>query len=212
MVLSLKDIKAVGFDLDNTLYPNSKEIDNRIRNEIAKRILEKKPELKSIEKTKEIYEKKYLGIGSWTKVLGGIGIKNPEKVMYRCMSRADITDLLEEDEKLIKILERINDKYYTFLITSSPEDLGLSKLRKIGIHLSLFDYSVFGISKVNTNVFYDFLKQSKYSSKEHVYIGDLKSDILPAKSLGMKTIAVGMRIKEADIYIKNIHDIERLFL
>ena len=45
---------AVGFDLDGTLYPPNAEIDNRIRNKISERILEKKPEFGNIETARKI--------------------------------------------------------------------------------------------------------------------------------------------------------------
>ena len=48
---------------------------------------------------------------------------------------------------------------------------------------------------------------------QHVYVGDgLSSDVTPARSCGMKTIAVGSRIPEADCSVDRVHEIEKLLL
>ena len=94
MISFFKNIKSVGFDLDNTLYKNNKKINNIIRNEIAKKILEYNPSLGNIKKIRKIYDKKYKKIGSWTKLLNNLGLPNPKKIMYECLSNVDITPLL----------------------------------------------------------------------------------------------------------------------
>jgi len=212
------DIKSVGFDLDQTLYPKDSKIDDIIRNQIAWKILEKVPTLNNIQKVREIYEKKYLEIGSWTKIFKEIGFENPKETSYKCFVNADFTHLLKEDNKLVKIIKSLCQKYSTFLITSGPKNLSLNKLKKIGINPDLFKYSIFGddkdfTSKTNGKVFKDFLKNSPYLPNQHVYIGDsLKADILPSKASGMKTIAVGEKIQEADFSIEQIYGIKALLL
>lgn len=212
------NIKAVGFDLDQTLYPPTKKIDDILRQEIAKKILEKKPRLKTIKKVRDIYEKKYNEIGSWTRILDQLGVLNPKEVMYNCSTNVNILKFIKRDEKLIKIIKSINLRYYTFLITSSPEDFSILKLKKIGLEEDFFKYTIFGDSKgfttkTDPSTFKKFLERSHYLPEEHVYIGDsLKADILPANSLGMKTIAVGNKISDADLSIRHIHDIEKLLL
>ena len=88
----------------------------------------------------------------------------------------------------------------------------------MGISLSLFDYTIFGDNpegniKIDGSIYKHFLDQSRYLPEQHVYIGDrFRADILPTKSLGMKTIAVGREINGADFSVNRIHDIERLLL
>jgi len=218
MLLFFYNLKSVGFDLDDTLYPNDKNIDNLIRDNIAGRILEKEPELKNISNVRKIYDKKYKKIRSWIRIFDEVGINEPKKVLQRCLSDSRIVEFIKRDDKLTEIMELISSKYLTFLITNSPRDLSISKLNKIGIDKSLFNYCIFGDSldsgsKNDTQVFKYFLEKSPYSPKQHVYVGDsLKADILPPKSLGMKTIAVGNEISEADFSIKNIYDIRGLLL
>ncbi len=218
MIQIFNEIKSVGFDLDNTLYENNSEIDNRIAIEIAKKIFEYKPEIKNLRNARELCDKLYLETGSRTQSLKELGIENAGEIAHECMERADFLDLIQHDEKLVKLVIEIHNKYSTFLITSSFSDLAIARLRKIGLDKKLFDYTLFGESampnkKIDGTIFSYFLKRSGYPPHEHVYIGDnLKGDILPAKSLGIKTIAIGKEIPEADYSVKKIYEIRNLLL
>src|SRR3989338_1113389 len=211
-------IKYVGFDLDNTLYPKNHNLDHLIRNEIVSYLLKNNHQLKNMEIARKFYDKEYQKIGSWTKILKDGGFSNPKNLMYKFMSNKVILKYIKRDEKIAKILEKLVKKYKLFLITSSPRKIGIKKLENIGINIKHFCYIRFGddskaTSKIDGKVFKNFLKWSKHSSKNHVYIGDqLRGDILPAKSLGMKTISVGTRIPEADYSVEKIYEIEDLLL
>lgn len=217
MMQIFKDIKLVGFDLDNTLYENNSEIDYRIATEIAETILKHKPELENIDNARMLCDKLYEKTGSRTQSLKELGIKNAGQIAYECMERADFLDLIQYDEKLVQLMTEIHNKYSTFLITSSFSNLAAARLRKIGLDEKLFDYILFGESampnkKIDGSIFSYFLKKSNYLPQEHVYIGDnLKGDILPAKSVGIRTIAIG-NIPEADYSVRKIYDIRNLLL
>jgi len=218
MIELFAQIKSVGFDLDNTLYQNNLEIDNRIVTEIAKRILEYKPELHNIENARKLCDKLYEETGSRTQSLKNLGFKNPGDVVYECMEQADFIDLLKPDKDVVQLINDIHKKYSIFLLTSTVSDMALKRLRKIGLDEKLFDYALFGESampnkKIDGSIFSYFLSLSKYLPHEHVYVGDnLKGDILPAKSSGMKTIAVGKEIPEADYSVEKIYNIRDLLL
>ena len=62
-------IKAVGFDLDQTMYQPDPRIDNEIRNEIARHIQVKHPSMGSIEEIRSFYDEQYHHVGSATKIL-----------------------------------------------------------------------------------------------------------------------------------------------
>jgi len=212
------EIKSVGFDLDDTLYPSSPEIDDRIMTEIAQKILHKKPELINLERAKCFYGEERRKIGSGTQVLEDIGYENSKEIMLKCLTEANILDLLKKDINTVNLFERINDKYETFLITASPSDLAIQKLNKIGINFSLFNNLIFGDTsnsgkKVDGSIFRFFLNKSKYSSSEHLYIGDsLKADIIPSKREGMRAIAIGKKMSKADFSIEKICELEKLLL
>lgn len=215
-----KNIKAVGFDLDGTLYKITEEMDNRIRGFAAVKILEKMPELKDIEGAKEYYSKKYVELESGTQAIMSAGYKEPEarEIMYDALEKGDISDLLKRDEELVDILKKIKDKYYSYLITKSPKDLARNRLRKIGIYDNHFDAEFFGDDAIltgrrKTDVLKKIANISLIPLEEHVYIGDrVNADVIEPKSLGMRTIAVGSEIPEADVSISNIHKLSGILL
>ena len=213
-----RNIKSVGFDLDNTLYPSNEEISNRIIGNFAKVVLENDPSLEDIEAAIEFFEERYTEIGSRMQILRELGFSNPRSVAEKCMETAKFLDLLKYDEEIVSILERIKSKYNTFLITGSNRDLSIPRLEKLRIPLSLFNYVVFGDNpernkKIDGSIYRYFLEQSNYHASQHVYIGDnLRGDIIPPKSLGMKTIAIGKEMKDADFSVDKIYDIEKLLL
>jgi FMN phosphatase YigB (HAD superfamily) len=211
-----KDIKSVGFDLDQTLYPSDPRIDRRIQIEIAKKILAKKPGFSSLEKALEFSERRYSETGSRTQVFEEVGYENTGEILYECLVLADILDLITRDERLVLLFDRIREKYQTFLITNNPFDLAVQKLNKLGIDYNHLTHFIFASlergKKTNGRLFDYFLSHTEFSPQEHVYVGDsLKADILPAKIRGMKTIGIGA-IQEADFSVRDIYGIESLVL
>jgi FMN phosphatase YigB (HAD superfamily) len=215
---AFSEIYSVGFDLDQTLYSPNQDINDRIRNLISEKVLEKIPNLISISGAREFYEKKYKEMGSGTKVLSSIGYGNAGDVMYGCLGNAEIDDLLEYDPKLRVLLKKIQENYDTFLITGTAKDQAIPRLEKIGADLEFFNTVIFGDSNLNVkkldgSVYNFFLDKSKYLSKNHVYIGDSRlGDILPTKKLGMMAIAVHNYVREADFSLNKISGIKDLLL
>lgn len=218
MIEKFSEIKWIGFDVDGTLYPNSSEINDRIRTEVSKRILEKKPELGSIESARNYFEEKYKIFYSGSKILKELGYENSSSVMDSCQVNADVTDLIEPNPKLNEILRKLHDKYSLFLLSSSPKKLTLKKLEKIGLNPNYFSIKVYNDtpdcgSKSDGSAFDFTLNKIDCPTESQVYIGDsLKKDILPSKQRGMKTIAVGSIINEADFSILKINDLEEILL
>lgn len=213
----IKDAQSIGFDLDNTLYPKDSRIDNLIRDEVAKKVLEKRLDLLSIEQTKKICEEEYELIGSWTNILKNNHISNPGKIMYQILSNPGVLDLIHKDKKVVSLLEKIKQKYSLFLITSSPRKIALEKLERIGIDTNIFYSSIFGdypsiSTKKDSKIFQEFIKSSPYPPYAHVYIGDnIQTDIINPKLAGMKTIYVGdNKAKEADFSVRGIYEIEKI--
>ncbi len=208
---------AVGFDLDGTLYPPSQEIDDRIRNKISKKILEKRPDLENLANARDFFERMYEQLKSGSAVLRLVGYEKPELVMEECLTTADVLDLIKKDDKLATIIEDLHSKYFTYLLTSSPEQISLQKLERLGINPRLFSLRIHAntesLDKIDGSAFRYAAISSSIPADEHVYIGDRRqSDILPARELGMKTIAVYSEIPEADLSLPHIHDVRGLLL
>ncbi len=215
---SLSLIKAVGFDLDRTLYSNTPKMTEQVAQEIFKAILRFKPELKTIERVEKIYKKRGEELHSWSKVLDEIGVEKSRKVVNSCLDSANIIDLIGEDRKLVRIMQKLHQKFFLFLITRSVKDQATKKLAKIGIRPELFHFSSFGddphsLTENFAKNFKYFLSISPYQPREHVYIGDdPRMDVTPPKNLGMKTILVREYCEEADFSITSIYEIADLLL
>lgn len=217
-----KDIEAVGFDLDGTLYESTPEINNIVQEQAAIKILAKRPELETVEKAKDFYIKHFNELESGSKTLMAAGYDKMEAVsaMHDVLLRAEphTLNLLAEDPDLVEILKKIRDMYYSYLITKSPKGIARNKLRKIGIHDDYFDAEFFGddpilMRKTKGVALEEVARISSIPLKKHAYVGDrVKADIIEPKTLGIKTIAVWNEYQEADVSIKQIHDIEDILL
>jgi FMN phosphatase YigB (HAD superfamily) len=217
--MTFENIQAVGFDLDGTLYPGVPEIDNRVRTQISQKLMGKDPSLKNIEIARSFFEKRYLELHSGTRILAEVGYDNASEIMDDCLARADVLDLIKPNLELFDILEKLKEKYVVYLLTSSPKNLSLLKLEKLGINPNVFDFmfcSDFpreGLSKTSGAAFDYVIEKIGIDAKSHLFFGDRKkSDIIPAKSKGMKTVAVWKEVPEADLSIKNINQIDSLLL
>lgn len=214
----LKDILAVGFDLDGTLYNSTPEINDRVRNKIAEYILKKMPELQNIPGARHYFERRYINLKSGSMVLEEAGYKDSLNLMNRCLADANILDLMAPNLKLCNILNEMSSRYKLYLITSGFKNESVGKLNRIGIDTKIFSYELYGDdpghdSKSDGKIFKEIISETNLPAEKHVYVGDrLKQDILPPKKIGMKTIAVWSEIPEADISIKNINEIGDLLL
>ena len=215
-----KNIKAVGFDLDGTLYKLTPEMDELLIRLVAIKILEKRPDLRTIEEAKDFYRKHSKELESGTKTFMLAGYSEPEAraAMRDALQEGENLDLIPEDQELVDILKKIKDEYYSYLITKSPKDLARNKLRKIGIYDDHFDAEFFGdepilIGKRKTDALREIANISSIPLGEHVYVGDrINSDVIEPKSLGIKTIAVWSEVPEADVSIEHIHELSDILL
>jgi FMN phosphatase YigB (HAD superfamily) len=218
MIGLFEGVKSVIFDLDGTLYSSNFEIDERIAKKFAQKVLDKKPELKTIEEANRYAQKRYAQTSSKSQILRELGYENVSEVMLECLSNADVLDLIKKDKKLVKLLEDLKDKYKISLLTSSPKSLAIPKLEKIGIDPKIFHTRLYGctspsLKKTDGSIFRFFLRSSGNLPSENAYIGDLPAaDILPPKLLGMKTIIVGTQNSDADCSIEKIHDLREVLL
>jgi len=210
-------IRAVGFDLDGTLYPPNQDIDDAIRERISAGLKLLFPELGTIRQIRLHYDELYSHYGSMTLILEKLGVPDPSEFAHKCLADARVHRFLQRDAPLIAMLESLGQRYFTFLITNSPQNLAIEKLDRLGIKLNLFNYTAFGDTDSTVPLyeqwdkpFKSFLLQSPYPPKQHLFLGDnLKSDILLPKSLGMRTCAVGLDCEQADYCLPNIHDLSR---
>ncbi len=207
------EIRAVGFDLDQTMYPNTPEIEGAVRREIYTFISEQKK--CSYQDAQTIFETEYARLGRGTLAVQYImGISDANDIMQECLEKAGIAEVLQYDEKLVNLFRKIkeNDKQ-TFLVTGSSRKNSSSKLSRLGLSLENFDIS-FCIDdpdsdKVHGHPFQQIIQKTGLQPREHAYAGDReKVDIIPARLAGMRTVYVWGDCETADVSIPTIYDLE----
>ncbi len=211
--MPLPNIKAVGFDLDQTLYPDSPEVQQLVRGEIYRFISETLGI--PYEAAEKRFEREYAKIQGGGRTLEVLGIEDGSERLRDCIVRADVARILKYDKKLVGMLNRMADDYLLFLITESREEDAKRKLQALGISPELFDFTSYWdtqpLRKHTGTIFPKLFESTGLKAEEHLYCGDrLNDDILPAKKAGMKTVLVGSIHSEADHSIKDIHELEAL--
>jgi len=219
--MSLENIKIIGFDLDNTLYPSTDEIQERIRRGIYERL---SGELNiSVKKARELFEENYNGDFAWSlsgsRTINEIGRRydkdlSERDIVQESIEKADILDLIQPNPALVNMLRRLNTKYCMDLITSTTYDLARGKLERIGIRKDFFEYfltaSKFG-RKGDGTVYEYWLRERGVSPKAVLYVGDnKKQDIDSPKALGINTCFVNGEYGGADYCIGEVLELERL--
>lgn len=203
----IENVKVVGFDLDQTLYPKSPEIDEEIQKYIYKKIAEKRN--CSVEEAEKLFKSHYPKLsGSKTLVELGFELERARNIVQEALENADIARFLEPNPKLIELLRELKKKYYLSLITSSSEKVSRDKLSKLNIPLDLFDYTSFGeFPKSDGTAFKEWLKHfqemdSSLKPENFLYVGDRKSsDVDVPQSLGMKAVLVNVREKDPEVKV-----------
>ncbi len=206
------EIVSLGFDLDNTLYDGAKTneaIQDHICGQASTFLDRPYEEIREI--FRDHYERTQSASGSLT--LMGIGSSKGVEIVQTSLEEADVSPSLERDEKLVGMFDRLSQRYKLFLITSSSKNTASKKLSALGIESSLFspflyrdspylrnDGSAFEYVASNHNVSFDSM----------MFVGDReKVDIIPAKSLGIKTAIVNATSDEADYQLRNIYELEK---
>jgi FMN phosphatase YigB (HAD superfamily) len=217
----LEEIEVIGFDLDNTLYSQSEEMQTRIRNKIYF-ILSSELKIDPSE-AKSLFEQNYNGNFQWShsgsRTINYIGEKfgivlNGSNIVQKAIETADILDLIKPNPNLNLLLLKLSKKYKLDLITGSEKNYALKKLDKIAINPNLFEIKITGsdkVSKSDGSAYNLWISLRKINPKKIIYIGDNpKQDLLIPVGFGIKTCFIG-EDSNADFCIKDIMELENIF-
>ena len=211
----MERIKAVGFDLAGTLYKDSPAMMAKVQGEIAARVLDKRPDLKDIDRAKAFFEEAAAKVQYPAHVFRDIGYEDPFGLMGECW-RTDISDLIDPNPGLVAAIKEIRDSRDVYLLTDCSEKRASPMLEAIGLSAASFGHVFYGdnpsgLSKKEGTAFAYALGKIGFSAGSHLYAGDRRAtDIVPAKKLGMQTASVWKRIEGADYHLEDIGDIGKL--
>lgn len=207
-------IKVIGFDLDQSLYPKSSEIDEAIQGYIYEKIAEYKQ--CSLEQADKLFNDLYQhGQGlSGSKTLAVLGISNGSEIVQQALENADIERFLVPNDATIGLLNAIKKQYKNIdLITGSGMPLAILKLEKLDISVSIFNHILdSAISKSDGSAYRAWMNfYPLYKPTEFLYIGDrVSSDHLIPKELDIQTILVNIKKKGPALECPQLGSLEEL--
>ncbi|MBX4196173.1 HAD family hydrolase [Candidatus Pacearchaeota archaeon] len=210
----MNNLRALGFDLDKTLYKPNDEIDKKIQDyacEQASKYLGS-PYISVREKFAEQLQ----ALNSGRRAIMSLGVPEEEArgMIQEGLENADISSTLERDERLASLIEKASRRYKTFLITGSRESLSDKKLEALGINKNLFYpqlYSGVEHKRENGAAFRYVSDILGIPLEEMMFVGDRESvDIIPANALGMKTAIVNAQSAHATYQLNEIYDLEKI--
>jgi len=209
----LKEIKVLVWDLDGTLYDEIPVIKKEIRSNVVKAI--SKVQLISLKQAEKLFAKTYKELNSSTKTMMKYGVDKKWILSGEWYNKAQLK-YIKKDLRLKMMFDNLKNLIH--IINTNGSILPTKKkLKKLGLPLDIFEkiYSnadMFGILKPDLLPFKKVIKYTKLLPENHLFIGDRdKTDLVPAKKIGMRTCLVWGQSKMADISLPRVYDVVELF-
>jgi len=204
-------IKAIIFDLDDTLFPST-SFTETARKEAVKAMIQsglKANFEEAMEKLMEIIKEKGSNYNKHFNELVKFfnGSEDPRIIFKGVMTYHNIkTSLLRPNIKTIKTLFYLTTKFKLFLVTDGLYEKQWDKIVRLGLDAFFDESNTFisekvGFKKPDLRLFKFVLEKCNLKGKECVFVGDrIDKDLKPAKELGMKTVRIltGKYSKEKD--------------
>ena len=208
-----KNIKIIAWDVDTTLYKNIPELSLKFKEECIKVVAAVRNI--SYKEAENIFEDMRLKCGSSTMALRTLKAGD-EKTLLEIQKKLHKQDYIKPDPKLLEMFNKLK-KFRHFIITNSMKEDDQACLKKLGIAETIFEKIITvedsGEPKPGLASFQLLLTTTGLSADQHVYIGDREQvDIVPAKSLGMKTILVWGKSDIADLSLPTVYDVANVFI
>jgi len=191
----LSEIHIVGFDLDQTLYPKSPLVDEKIQEYLYQKIAKRR--VVSLDEAEQLFKERYRGGAGMTggQTLRDLGLADGSEIVQEALERADIASMLVSDETVNRLLGVLRERYEGVdLITSSNREQTEKKLSALGIALETFSSIITSddSSKSTGDSYRLWLSLYPHlEPKQFLYIGDrVKSDHEIPSALGIKTALV----------------------
>ncbi len=208
-MLDVKQIKAVGFDVDGTLYhaPDAMSL------EVGQTLIRKAAELLSQDPDEmaEEFLKRREEYRSSTLTLNSFGLDG-EKIFQEVWDKIEVEKYVTPDAKLVSMIKNLKSQYKIFIITNGTGKQVERKLTYLGLDYHDFDPRIYcydqGWVKPEPAPFLAAIESLNLKPEEIVYIGDREDiDIEGAQAVGMTTIHVGGKSEKANENCETVYDI-----
>lgn len=209
MKSTLSQVKAIGFDVDGTLYHTpdamSLEVGKILINKAAEALSQDPDDLA------EEYIKRRDEYRSNTQTLNSFGLEG-EKIFQEVWDGIAIEKYVLPDEKLVKMIAELKKKYILFLISNGTSTQVERKLKFLGLDHNDFNPRIYcydqGWVKPEPAPFLAAIESLGLTPEEIVYVGDRQDiDVEGAQMVGMKTIYVGGKCDKADLSCETVYDV-----
>ncbi len=191
----IANIRVVGFDLDQTLYPKSPLIDEKIQGYLYEKIAEHKNV--SLENARTLFNERYRGGAglSGRQTLLDLGLPNAAELVQEALEKADIASVLSPDPELNQLLAGLHSAYQGVdLITGSSKRQTDLKLAAITLAPHTFTHIITADdSSKSSGESYQrwFALYPDYAPEQFLYVGDrIRIDHEIPAALGIHTALV----------------------
>jgi len=188
------NIKVIGFDLDQTLYPKSPDVDEKIQSYLYQKIAEHKGV--SIEEGERLFKERYREGSGLTgrQTLEDLGLPRAGDLVQEALEHAEIASALLPDPEINRLLTALKPRFAVDLITGSNLEQTQKKLRAIDIEPQFFAHVITADDASKSTGEAYALWLSRYPNlqpKQFLYVGDRpKSDHDIPSALGIQTALV----------------------
>lgn len=208
----INNIKAIGWDLDGTLYPPN-SIPSKTIQEMQYQAVMKVNQWDRNQAEKE-FKKVYIKLGSHTKTLTKLRVDGT-KFFTNLWDELPLEKYIHHDQKMVDLFSKIAIKRHFMITNSNNKKQVEKKLSLVGIPTTIFETIVttdkLGAVKPDPKPFMEALRLMNLSPKQTLFIGDrVTTDIRGANNVGMKTCLLWNKNDEADICLENPYQLSKL--
>ncbi|MFC1653954.1 HAD family hydrolase [Patescibacteria group bacterium] len=210
----VREMRAIGWDLDGTLYaPNS--IPSEVISEMQFKAVMEANEWDR-EMAEEEFKEKYSELGSHTKTLTALNVDGPG-FFQKLWDELPLEDYIRHDSKITEIFSRLSRHRHFMVTNSNTMEQVERKLKLVGVLPSVFEKIVttdkLDKVKPDPQPFMEALNAMALQPKNAVFVGDrLTTDIRGARNVGMKSCMVWGQSPEADLSLPTVYDVVNYFL
>ena len=210
----LAGIKAIGLDVDGTLYKMPTKLSAIMGMKVIKWAAEK------LGRDEDEFAQEYLerrdNYRSNTLTLNSYGL-NGEEIFQKVGDEFPLDQFLGRDEKLVILINNLKRKYQLFIITNGTGRQVEKKLKVLGLNYHDFEPRIYcydqGWIKPEPAPFLAAIEALQLRPEAMVYVGDREDvDVEGAKSVGMKAVLVGGTSRLADQSVVDIYHLRDIFL
>lgn len=207
--MTLTGIKAIGFDVDGTLYHVPVEMKAQIGKQVIGWAAQKLG--REIDEFTEEYLAKREKYRSNTLTLNSYGLDG-EEFFQRIFDEYPVEKIANRDQRMVTLIEELRKKFRLFVITNGTQRQVELKLKSLGLIVDDFDPRIYcydrGWVKPEPAPFLAAMESLNLQPEEIVYVGDrVDMDVEGAQAVGMRTILVGGKSDLPDECCETVYDV-----